>query len=428
MMRPQNRYKPVLAGIWFLSMCAAVYVPQSWAAQQQTPEGVVMKENTEVRTESSGGEAWTEERLRGAKPLDLPISKQRYSEQKKLEKTVAPQDRKAGDGKPPTVNVAPQAEGSAKKDTTSGDKLGKGDAASGDKENKGDIQVAKAEDEPLSPNLARGGTGETALGVIAADFGTQKAQFSSSRLVPESARLEYPYRTIGKLFFTEPGVGDFICSASVLRPRVILTAGHCVHKGSGGVGGFYANFLFIPAFEAGATPAPFQSWNWRFVVTTSTWATGNGGVPNAADYAIIELEERPFGGTPRKIGEVTGFLGWQTNSLDPNHTNKLGYPANFDGANQMHQVNSQHHRDIAPNNVEYGSDMRGGSSGGGWVQNFGIPAAGQTGGLNPGFNRLVGVTSYGYTAQDPKVQGSAILDNNFINILNAACNHKPGNC
>ncbi len=453
-MRSQNWHKSVFVTLGFLLMFAAMTVIPSRAAEPSAEgvakaEGVVMKENTDVQRDSSA-EQWTEERLKSAKPLDLPISKKRYQEQTTRESRAAEtQERKAGDGKPPSVKVAPKEaskpEGSVKKDTPPrGAASEKDDVAPGNRQAKAEkqqsqdqmsskidsgMQGTKAEDQPMSENLPRSSP-EAALGIpVPKDIGTEKAPFSSSRLIPDSARLAYPYSTAGKLFFTQPGVGDFICSASVLRPRVILTAGHCVHKGSGGVNGFYQNFLFIPAFEAGAaTPAPFQAWNWRFVVTPTVWATGNGAVPNAADFAIIELEERPFGGTLRKIGDVTGYLGWQTNSLDPNHTNKLGYPANFDAAGKMHQVNSQHHRDIAPNNVEYGSDMEGGSSGGPWVQNFGIPAQGQAGGLNPGFNRLVGVTSYGYTSPDPKVQGSAILDNNFILILNAACSHKAGNC
>jgi len=73
-------------------------------------------------------------------------------------------------------------------------------------------------------------------------------------------------------------------------------------------------------------------------------------------------------------------------------------------------------------------DMRGGSSGGPWVQNFGSLADGQTGGLNAALNRVVGVTSYGYTSFDPKAQGAAIFDSRFTTILNTMCSHKGGNC
>ena len=72
--------------------------------------------------------------------------------------------------------------------------------------------------------------------------------------------------------------------------------------------------------------------------------------------------------------------------------------------------------------------MGGGSSGGAWIENFGVQAAGQTGGLQPLPNRVVGVTSYGYISTDPKVQGSSILNQEFLTILNAACQHRAGNC
>ena len=68
--------------------------------------------------------------------------------------------------------------------------------------------------------------------------GSSGAYFSSSRLVPEDARLHYPYRVNGKIFFTKPGVGNFICSGTVNKPRLVLTAGPCVQKGSDGRDGF----------------------------------------------------------------------------------------------------------------------------------------------------------------------------------------------
>ena len=270
---------------------------------------------------------------------------------------------------------------------------------------------------------SEGGSESTEVPV---DAGTAKAAFSSSRLVPTGARLHYPYRTAGKLFFKKPNGGNFICSATVLRPRIILTAGHCVHKGSGGRSGFYGNFLFVPAYHKGS--APYQAWNWRWVITTSEWSRSNGKVPNKADFAIIELEDRKFGSRIRKIGQVTGYLGYRTNALKKNHTKILGYPANHDRGQIMHQVDSGYHRTAGQSTVLYGSDMRGGSSGGSFVENFGRKAAGQTGGLQPWPNRIIGVTSYGYKSAGPKVQGSSILNKSFLRILNSACRHRAGNC
>lgn len=41
----------------------------------------------------------------------------------------------------------------------------------------------------------------------------------------------------GKVFFTDPGFGDFVCSGSTLnsaKARLVFTAGHCVHHGPWG--------------------------------------------------------------------------------------------------------------------------------------------------------------------------------------------------
>jgi len=227
-------------------------------------------------------------------------------------------------------------------------------------------------------------------------------------------------------FFNIPGQGDFVCSASVLRPRVVVTAGHCTHKGSGGTAGFYTNFYFIPAYRDGV--APLQTWNPNYVITTSTWATGGGGVPNAADYAMFQMSDKIINNTPVKIGSITGYLGYQTSSLSSNHATLLGYPCNLDGCAKMHQITARSGASVSPNNVEYGSDMRGGSSGGPWVQNFGELAVGQTGGSNPGLNRIVGITSYGYNSTAPEVQGSSIPDSRFLSILNSICGLSAGNC
>ena len=206
---------------------------------------------------------------------------------------------------------------------------------------------------------------------------------------------------------------------------MVATAGHCVHSGNSS--GFFDNFVFVPSFRDGV--APYRSWNWRYVVTTGAWASGGGGVPNAADYAMIEFGDQPMttGGPLTKLGNVTGWLGWQTVSLNANHTSKLGYPCNLDSCQKMQNVTSNSYRPTSPNNVAYGSDPRGGSSGGPWVQNFAVMASGGGTGTNIGQNRVVGITSYGYISVDPKVQGASIPDSRWVQIWNQIC-ARAGNC
>jgi hypothetical protein len=42
-------------------------------------------------------------------------------------------------------------------------------------------------------------------------------------------------------------------------------------------------------------------------------------------------------------------------------------------------------------------------------------------------NRVVGVTSYGYVALDPMVQGASIPDQRWVDIWNIVCGHRAGN-
>ena len=94
----------------------------------------------------------------------------------------------------------------------------------------------------------------------------------------------------------------------------------------------------------------------------------------------------------------------------------------------MQQVTSGSFQATSPNNVEYGSNAGGGSTGGPWVMNFGVQPAGGLSGSN---NMIVGVTSYGYISPLPLVQGSSIPDSQpggFFDIFNLVCALKPGNC
>ena len=370
------------------------------SAQNDEPlvmENAAIKGQAQAETDS-GLAGWTAQQLESAKEMALPIPEKDFSELKLLTDDAIKKMGAESKGEP-----------------------GKG--AGNDKPNKKGKVFSGKKLKGTQSDIDETGIAGTDGLFTPQTWGTFGAPCTSSRLLPRSSRYSYPYRAVGKLFFKK-GTSNYVCSAAVLRPRIILTAGHCVYDAASRR--WNSNFLFIPSYENGS--APYQAWSWRWAVVTGQWAYGGGGVPNRADYAIIELGDRLFGTRVRRIGDVTGYFGWQTYTLARNHTKKIGYPCNHDSCQVMHQVDSANLRSVYPNNVEYGSDMRGGSSGGPWIQNFGRPASGQYGGYNTGLNRIVGVTSYGYISTGPKVQGSSILTNTFVSILNMACAHRSGNC
>ncbi len=269
----------------------------------------------------------------------------------------------------------------------------------------------------------------TANNVVASNpavIGTLNMYFTSSQLVPESANTVYPYLTIGKLYFTIPNQGNFTCSASVLQKRIIFTAEHCIHSGLNGKNGFYKNFMFIPAYHKGK--APVGRWYGNYVAVHAEWANGGGIIPNEADFGMIELKDSNANGINKKISAYTGHLGYRTESLDRNHAHLIGYACNLDSGQKMHQVTGETGRTVAAKNVEYGSDMRNGSDGSPWVQNFGEQGEGEKPGQNPGINQILGVVSYFYEDPNKMAEGGSGLDNRFLTLINKVCAHKTGNC
>lgn len=208
--------------------------------------------------------------------------------------------------------------------------------------------------------------------------GILKQQFDeikSDTAVEEASQVNspytnYPYRAVGKVFFTKDENWRS-CSAAVIASEnrsVVWTAGHCVAEQ--GNEDWHDNWIFIPAYNSGNEP--LGRWSARVKTTFVAWySDGNRNY----DLGAVVVEQRDN----RNIASVTGSLGWLFNGSRQQDWRQLGYPgfgnlfsgqnmwecfAPFDGGDGVGSNPGPRTNAITD------CDMTAGASGGPWVVSF----------------------------------------------------------
>lgn len=273
-------------------------------------------------------------------------------------------------------------------------------------------------------------------GVGTEQVGLQNQPFTTSRANIESmkGKLAYPFTAVGRLFF-DIGSATYVCSASLIKPGVVVTAAHCVSQF--GANTYYTNFKYVPAYSNGV--APYGVWvpqgvaaPTKYLNGTTTCASFAPGVVCEDDMAVMVLTPK----NGRYPGETTGYLGFGWDGDGFNDANlalltQFGYPVDSDGGEIMQRTDSQAFVDPdSAGNTLLGSEQRGGSSGGPWVADWGIAAkVPKSLKPQPVHNLVVGVTSWGYTDPRYKQQGAApFLSSNIVPLVTAACTAVPAAC
>lgn len=242
----------------------------------------------------------------------------------------------------------------------------------------------------------------------------------------------FPYVATGRLWMAMNTAGQYnsVCSASLIGRGLVVTAAHCIQKYGLGSAGTAKSVRFIPANNGNTlSSGPYGGWDVGFIVQPTVYFNGTDtcsvrGIVCNNDIAVLVLNKNSSNQYPYAVPQIN-YYGYSWNgygtisnpsiSGSAGQLTQLGYPCGLDNCELMQRNDSialfsGSGTGSTPKQIQIGSQMTGGSSGGPWLTNFGtastLGAAASTGAA-PVRNVVSATTSWGYTDNRIQIQGAS---------------------